>query len=557
MWTLDVNTYEWIYRNTTHPKSVSPSPRQQHTTSVVNNILYMFGGKTDIYLSINKSDNKMLHQGAHVYGDLWLMKIPHPTLFTTSYNILKSNLSVPFNYTVGVTAVPTVGQGLLIPQDKLMYVTINSNNSKINRQLYGDGRHARAGKCIEKLVLKVTILHPCINQLKIYLSGPGDMSGDANYHPSSYGHQVIVFDTPATNGIGCSGGLHEFTFDEDSDRLSYTCCTRTFKGVYKPQGPLSEYIGYSPNSNWTLIIDDTISDRNIGYIMKYDIDFTVSDCTKKFVWSNVTTSPLSTITPSPRYQAKTIVYDSYIFLFGGRNLYDVPLLDLYRFDTNTSIWVQLNPISFGDVLSPTSATGMNFVLTPRGLIRHGGYYRLPTQSSTKNENYDNLIELQDVETLRWIKLEVTPWPIYDGSSSKSVPPGRYLSSMAFISTNQVSWRKKFSYRSYFDQILNSTHTNYIGVMTDSLLLFGGYNGVSGSIFDGSSGGILSDMWMVRLVDWNHEKGLATTILRTFNSCQWRQEKQFLKTCLGNSNADCSLRDMLILAWCAGNNQTLV
>ena len=48
-----------------------------------------------------------------------------------------------------------------------------------------------------------------------------------------------------------------------------------------------------------------------------------------------------------------------------------------RFDLSTNKWIQLTPINFQTVLNTANSVGSNFMLTSWGVIRYGGYYRLP------------------------------------------------------------------------------------------------------------------------------------------------------------------------------------
>jgi hypothetical protein len=48
-------------------------------------------------------------------------------------------------------------------------------------------------------------------------------------------------------------------------------------------------------------------------------------------------------------------------------------------------------------------------------------------------------------------------------------------------------KNPYNYRVLYDHKLPSYQANFQGLSTDSLLLFGGYNGAAGSIVDGSSG----------------------------------------------------------------------
>ena len=143
-----------------------------------------------------------------------------------------------------------------------------------------------------------------------------------------------------------------------------------------------------------------------------------------------------------------------------------------------------------DGTNPTLPPSPRFHLSSSSLITTR-YFRQPYQS-TNGLNYDDSVYLMDVDTLRWQRLTALPWPDtlrqVDESSGKSLPPGRYLSGMVFVSMNLLSWKRTWNYRALFDRLLGSTHANFLSSMSDSLLVYGGFNGATGSIEDGSSGG---------------------------------------------------------------------
>jgi hypothetical protein len=95
-WSFDVFTYEWVYIKafnvTKEPGNrVIPPPRQQQTASIINNNLYIFGGKTDLYISANASTDKKLPLGHYVYGDMWKMILPHNASFVLNYTGSQGN----------------------------------------------------------------------------------------------------------------------------------------------------------------------------------------------------------------------------------------------------------------------------------------------------------------------------------------------------------------------------------------------------------------------------------------------------------------------------------
>lgn len=212
-----------------------------------------------------------------------------------------------------------------------------------------------------------------------------------------------------------------------------------------------------------------------------------------------------------------------------------------------------------------SSVGANFVLTPYGLIRYGGYTSF--SRSLQGNEYDSSVYLLDVMTLRWAEMRLSGLG-GDGNGNGVYPSQRYLGAMTFISKNQIIFQnpnafkfKSESYRVQYDTPSNSRNVNNAGNVMDSVFLFGGANGAVGSTYDGSSGGILSDIWMLRLSHYTTTNSTAVVQKFLQDSCATRllsnsnSIRNISNTCLGEKGALCSVRDILILAWCSSNNQT--
>jgi hypothetical protein len=60
LWIMDLRTYTWQYISQNSSSSVIPCPREQHSASVVDGNVYIFGGKTT----------------TAVLGDFWRLTIP-------------------------------------------------------------------------------------------------------------------------------------------------------------------------------------------------------------------------------------------------------------------------------------------------------------------------------------------------------------------------------------------------------------------------------------------------------------------------------------------------
>lgn len=272
-------------------------------------------------------------------------------------------------------------------------------------------------------------------------------------------------------------------------------------------GRLGTFIGASMASEWTLVAQDLVYDSLYGEVVEWGIQFHAAPCFPTYQWENLSYSVAGGEQLPMRYAAMSLMHGDALFLFGGRDQHDALLSDLYRLDVTRLVWTKLTPVRFDlEAFNPSSAVGASFALTAWGLIRFGGYYRLA--QSKGSGNYETSVFVQDPVTLRWSGLEglLQPWPSPDGSFGAVSPLGRYLSGVAFLSSSSFSSSSSLGdsvpVESLFNQPLDSTRVNYQGALADSLLVVGGFDGATGSISDGSSGGLLGDIWMLRFANWS-------------------------------------------------------
>lgn len=355
-------------------------------------------------------------------------------------------------------------------------------------------------------------------------------------------------------------------FEDASLRLPEVCCTQTYNGTYRPEGKLAEFIGASMTSVWYLKVEDYEINAFSGTVLSYSLHFTSSPCVKRFSWTNLTqetefnTIATGSTSPAPRFESNVMTYREQVFMFGGRDEHDRVLQDLYRFDTRTFVWTTLTPVDFNSPLDFSNSVGANFLMTSWGLIRFGGYYRQPYMTED-NDNYGKTIFVLDPVTMRWQGVAVTASRHHDRTFGRAIPAGRYLSAMAFVSSHNLQWRSMYKHRSLYDQTLRSIRTNYQGVITDSIVMFGGFDGATGTIFDGSNGGYQNDMWMLRLGNWSTSGNRYRQQTYLEQHCRWRVSpsainKFHTQSCLGGTGSACYFRDLLLLAWCSGTNQTM-
>ena len=118
---------------------------------------------------------------------------------------------------------------------------------------------------------------------------------------------------------------------------------------------------------------------------------------------------------------------------------------------------------------------------------------------------------------------------------------------------RLTARNIWTYRSFYDELIPSTQANFAGQIADSVFIFGGHNGATGSIVDGSSGGMLNDAWALRLGNWSIDGNRGAQAAYQFSYCQWRRNAKGIaqpNTCINLApKSSCELRDLLLLSWC--------
>mmetsp|Transcript_177 Transcript_177/g.255 ORF Transcript_177/g.255 Transcript_177/m.255 type:complete len:793 (+) Transcript_177:1-2379(+) len=537
LWSFDLHTYTWRFLNTSIWNSAPPPAREQHSAVAIDDNLYIFGGKSRTFQLSTDGQIQMQNYSVAVHGDVWKLSIERERVYSLSSS---------------KSTVIQQNESLIQTLDGSLDPTISATS---------DGVTPRKGLCIKNLVVKVVVDHPCLNQLRLSLRGPGPSTGSPNFFASGYSNEVLLLDQLTANGTGCVSGREEFTFDDGASSAVDTCCSASFKGSYRPMGTLSTFLGSSMVAKWTLVAQDMKLDTLSGSIVSWGVTFTAAPCFKRFSWTNLTSLIAADNAPLARYAAKAVSYDRSYFIFGGRDSKDRPLMDLHRLDIDTLRWTVLTPIDFHIALETSSAVGCSFSLTSWGLLRFGGYYRQATMTGSLADNYGNEVFVMDPVTLRWKPVDVHPWPNADeGTFGSTIPATRYLSAIVFISAAQLSWKNALPLRALYDEPSDSSRINYQGTLTDSLMIFGGFDGATGSVYDGSSGGLLDDIWMLRLSNWSTpgERFRQQKYLET--RCGWRKSKSArsfgTESCLSTTNKmNCNFKDLIMLPWCSMNNQS--
>ena len=207
LWALDIFTYQWVNFDiaTSTPKGANaqiPPPREQHTAAVVpaDNNIYIFGGRSRLFALDSNGEPIMAEHSDKVFGDFFRLDVPGSKPLTLAWPPLQSRADSPLQ---------------IIPASRV-FVTVNGS---VFAGSEGQGVSARSGECIEKVTVRVVITHPCFNQLRISLMGPGPQTGSPNFHSAAAAHEVLLYNQRKTNGTGCIAVTQEIAFDSASETI--------------------------------------------------------------------------------------------------------------------------------------------------------------------------------------------------------------------------------------------------------------------------------------------------------------------------------------------------
>lgn len=490
-------------------------PREQHVAVVYQNSIFVFGGK------LNDMSNT-------IYSDFWKLEIE--SYISINQNFITNNT---------MTKIDQSSRNLY-PIDTL---DMSDPYQDIHQATYLR-EDARNGACITDLRVTLSFYHSCVQQLRISLIGPGLLTGSPNFHAATFENEVMLFDQRRANSSACTTGNFTLIFDDNALNKTENCCSEAGLHVFHPEGKLAEFVSTTPRAIWSLMIEDMTSDAFSGVLYDWNIDFDLRPCNRRYSWTPI---PTSVNAPSARYKANAVVHNTSMFIFGGKGDGDMILSDLFRYNFATGIWVELTPVNFDIALTTSSMVGYSLAMTTWGLIRFGGYYRLPSMSATY-QSYTNDVFVLDPVTLHWKKV--------DYFQSTVQPIGRYLSSIVFIPSSSLNWRTEFSYRILYDKKIQSKYSNFAGSMSDSIFFFGGQSGATGSIKDGSTGGMLNDMWSMRFSNWSISANRAVQNDYQSRYCERTKFNSYSSTCFDGMHAPCELRELLLLSWCSNENQTI-
>ena len=137
LWSLDLSTYQWVFINTSKWNSDPPPPREQHSASVIDGNVYIFGGKSRLFPLTSDGSISYVHFSDEVYGDLWKLSIERPEPFILTWD-------------------PSTAVTNAIPQDTGLEALIDGfTDNNVNKE--SDGITPRNGKCVDRVTVKVSI----------------------------------------------------------------------------------------------------------------------------------------------------------------------------------------------------------------------------------------------------------------------------------------------------------------------------------------------------------------------------------------------------------------
>ena len=278
-------------------ESNPPPEREQHSAVEVNGDLYIFGGKPA----------SEIDGSAVKYEALWNLSVPD----SENNDLWRLSVQHQDVYNITVVDPSPVSEDTRLLQTLDGAVPSSYVNSERYRDDMGDGTNAREGTCIDKVVVRVVVNHPCADQLRLSLIGPGPQTGSPNFHAHSASHEVTLLDrrkSERDHGMGCVGGEHSFVFEDDAS-------TRTDEGMYhntryedllmQPEGTLAEFVGGSAVNEWTLVVEDKLADGLTGELLRWEIETYVSPCVRSYTWTNLTATGTA-MWPVERYSAKAL-----------------------------------------------------------------------------------------------------------------------------------------------------------------------------------------------------------------------------------------------------------
>lgn len=312
LWRLDPLTWEW---KQLVPLGTAPPPREQHSASVANSMMYIFGGRS------NSNDSVGMN-------DFWVMS----TNLVQSYTITSSGINSNLPIQDGRNSFSRVN------------VTLANNT------------------CISGVTVKLSLNHNCTRDLSIWLLGPGpeELSATWKYANGNKDNRVKLFDSyDGTSTSSCGVNLVNTIFDDAAAVDINSCCPSPFSGSFQPVDKLSQFLDIPATGQWTLQIYDKNLNNIEGTLLNWQVSeqfmiasllndpshsiqlsFSYSPCTSTYTWAKVNPTNGG---PSTRYGSTSVALNNVIYVFGGFS--NQRLTDLWAYFINQNSWKQLTPVN--------------------------------------------------------------------------------------------------------------------------------------------------------------------------------------------------------------------
>lgn len=520
LWRFDpiINTWIEIVAPSILTSAIAPPGRERHSMTVIGDRMLLFAGMQD--RQNNAGTSAMTNPALN---DLWELSVTTLTRKATS-SLQNLEINLPISDGAELFTIGYSGVG--------------------------------ADMCVLDLTVKIQITHACPHSLRIDLLGPGPSTFPQRQQSEMFpfdsqtqdtqwsdhdgftlGNKRVVPTVPSTRSYSVTlqtpeSAPDKANCDPRSQSFSFSSLGKTSHDA------LSVFHQLSAAGGWTLSVSDTIADGNQGTLNSWDITFTVAPCVPTFTWTDLSATMTGSV-PSPRYSHTAIVYQSSMFIYGGRSGQNGKHLnDLYRLDYTSSSrsaqWTQLAAL-----VSATATTderrfhvGRQIVLTPFDLLTVTKGLRSPRQITGITRHFDSGVYVgrKFMTQMRdgWRRLDgISVLDDEDGS-----PLPRYWSAVAYTPPPN-------SHRIY---------------------MFGGQDDTN----------LLEDFWQLDLTLLAEQEPNDSITKRRQEICDWRMgnsayySQEWVASCgatssavLGGQAKECSLDSLLLFAWCQQFYQTVL
>lgn len=328
---------------------------------------------------------------------------------------------------------------------------------------------------------------------------------------------------PRDSDKNCLADIYATIFDDFATKsILDNDVVNPYNGRFRPSTPIATSLplGLPMNGTWRLELYDYDIDQINGSLEEWKLHFDLEPCIQTYHWTKINSK--GELWPSPRHSHSTAVVGNSFFLMGGFN--DRYLDDLWRYDHDTGKWNILRP---SNVIENTADKGISAFIGPRGIYSVGGLFPL---------RYKDSIQYKIIST----HSKTVKKPLLNESSSIHPLP-RYHSTVCPIGLLRD--------RRHAPAMLLGK--NY----QPAFIMFGGDEQWNPHEH------YLNDLWAVHIdsfathnSDINSDETICEEILDPSYS-RWNESCYHFSN-NDNDVSDCTWSDILTMAWCRGEYQSL-